>query len=717
MQQMIQIFENGIHVVIEISDTGDVWLRHCSPLPYVPALIEPVDDVKYRLCEVQLAGYNQDDHHGSKHTGTLPGRQLRYERHSDTRSAAGRLLTVAMVGEGLRVTSCLQFFDGIAVIRSHTTVQNISEQPVGLEYVSSFCLTGLSKEGGDWEEDSRLWLCYNSWYGELQWRENTLPQLGLSHTNWASTQRIQKSVTGTWPTGECMPMGYYENTHSKAGWLWQIESNCSWCFEVGDLAKTLYVQLSGPSFQDNQWFQRLQPGEQFQTVPAAIAPGNQGMEHALQQMTLYRRALCHRPTADARLPVLFNDAICVDLDPTADKLLPYIDLAAKGGCEGFCIDAGWYARQDWWSEAGNWHADEARFPQGLRAVTDAIRERNLLPGLWLEPEVMGLNCALAGASDAMATAAAPLPGAAPEKKALKQHPSTEQTADAPEEWFFTRHGHRVMDHGRYQLDARHPDVRRFMHEAVDRCVQEYGAAYLKIDYNINAGPGTDQKSDSLGHGLLEHSRAVLGWLEKVTARHPQLVIENCASGGQRMDYATMSRCALASLTDQGDRYELAAIAAAAPSALPPEQCGIWVCPMSGDTDEEVVFSLVNAMLLRIHLSAPLSGLSERQLALLQEGIQVYQAVRQQIPHALPFWPLGLPGRRQDWLALGLRGNGHTYLAVWHVDGEDDTLRIPGTPGHAARILYPVDLPGAVSFTDDALQVSMPKRTARLIQIN
>ena len=60
---------------------------------------------------------------------------------------------------------------------------------------------------------------------------------------------------------------------------------------------------------------------------------------------------------------------------------------------------------------------------------------------------------------------------------------------------------------------------------------------FKIDYNINAGIGTEYHSDSPGDGLLEHNRAYLRWLDGIFTDYPDLVIENCSSGGMRMDYA------------------------------------------------------------------------------------------------------------------------------------------------------------------------------------
>lgn len=68
----------------------------------------------------------------------------------------------------------------------------------------------------------------------------------------------------------------------------------------------------------------------------------------------------------------------------------------------------------------------------------------------------------------------------------------------PDDWFFVRHGKRVYDRSRFQLDYRNPAVRAHMDEVVDRLVSEYGVGYIKTDYNIEPGIGTELSADSVG---------------------------------------------------------------------------------------------------------------------------------------------------------------------------------------------------------------------------
>jgi alpha-galactosidase len=151
---------------------------------------------------------------------------------------------------------------------------------------------------------------------------------------------------------------------------------------------------------------------------------------------------------------------------------------------------------------------------------DRIRASGLVPGLWLEPEVVGVRSPLA--------------------------------ESLPEAAFFQRDGERVVDNGRYHLDPRHPAAVGHLDAVVDRLVADYGVGYFKLDYNVNPGPGTDLHADSPGAGLLGHQRALLAWLDEVLDRHPDLTLENCASGAMRSDYAMLSRLQLQSTSDQVD---------------------------------------------------------------------------------------------------------------------------------------------------------------------
>lgn len=291
-------------------------------------------------------------------------------------------------------------------------------------------------------------------------------------------------------------------------------------------------------------------------------------------------------------------------------------------------------------------------------------------------------------------------------------------------WFFQRHGKAALDRDRYQLDFRNEEVREYTRGVVDRLIREYGIGYFKIDYNINAGIGTEYHSDSPGDGLLEHNRAYLRWLDGIFTDYPDLVIENCSSGGMRMDYAMLSRYSIQSTSDQTDYLKYASIAANAPSALAPEQAAIWSYPLSDSTREQTIFNCVNSCLLRIHQSGHMGALAADKREIVKEELGYYKRIRKDIKEALPFWPLGLAKDGDGWMCLGLKTGEKGYLAVWRLkEGEACRLPLAYWRGEEVdvKVAFPADDESCKLSWDSeegVLEVVLPQEgMARIIQLN
>lgn len=695
MPKRFEFSENGLHLVFEVDGENRVQLLHLGALPFQEESLPAAARSQCGLIQLQLAGHNRLEHHGLRYLGTLPGEQLTYVRHEDTRNAQGRVLTIRQrdEGTGLAVESVFQFYDGVPVVRLCHTLANPTQAELGIEYVSSLALTGISKEGQRSDEEKlRLHIPHNGWTAELQWSQNTLSQLGFHHASPSglSSKRIRVTNVGSWSCAEYLPMALLENCESGTCLFWQIEHNGGWHWEISDVQHQLCLVASGPTDIEHQWYKRLGPGETFTTVPVSVGCTAGGFDSAMGALTQYRRRIRRDNRDNRELPVIFNDYMnCLFGDPTPEKLFPLIDAAAKAGCEVFCVDCGWYDDGPWWDGVGEWLPAKGRFPNGIQEITQAIRDKGMVPGLWLEIESMGVKS-----------------------------PKLAQTDDS---WFFTRHGKRVLDRSRYQLDFRNPKVRQFAWGVIRRLVEEYGVGYIKMDYNINAGPGTEYQSDSPGDGLLEHNRAYLAWLDEVFAAYPDLVIENCSSGGMRMDYAMLSRHSIQSTSDQTDYRRYACIAAAAPSAVTPEQAAVWSYPLQDGDEEETIFNMVNALLLRIHQSGHLAKLSPRRLELVRQGISLYRQICGDLCQSVPFWPLGMSTFESPWCALGLRAGAKSYVAVWRVHSAEDTCEVPirHLKGKAvkAQVLYPQgDMDCSTQFysASGVLSVRLPRdTTARL----
>ena len=124
-----------------------------------------------------------------------------------------------------------------------------------------------------------------------------------------------------------------------------------------------------------------------------------------------------------------------------------------------------------------------------------------------------------------------------------------------------------------------------------------------------------------------------------------------------------------STSDQQDPTRYPAVSVAIPTAVTPEQSASWAYPQPEYSDEVNALTVINSLMGRVHLSGNIHKLNARQFSLVRHGMDVYKEIRQDIKVSTPFWPLGLPGWHDDWLALGLNAPTCKYLAVWRRGGK------------------------------------------------
>ncbi|MBM7784929.1 glycoside hydrolase family 36 protein [Tenggerimyces flavus] len=684
---------NGAELTLEIVPDGPVHVAGIGAREGKPGR----STTGVPLVELGLLGEGRVGSGGSAgHRNQAATGRLRYVSHETTES--GRHLEIVQRDptSGIRVTTFVEQFDDISALRMWNDVCNEGEVAQTVVYSSTLVLTGFVNEGS-FADRLQVLLARNAWSAELRWQRLDLNQAGLvsyaETPGRGSTQgRFALSGVGSWSTGDYLPMGALIDGVEGQTWLWQVEHNGPWHWELVDLGPDLVLVASGPTDQEHQWRKILVPGETFTTVATSLAVSGGGFEGAVAELTAYRRAIRRVNPDNERLPVIFNDYMnCLFGDPSTEKELPLIAAAQKAGAEYFVIDAGWYADDEgWWDTVGAWEPSTTRFPDGLASLLDQVRAAGMVPGLWVEPEVVGIRSAVAD--------------------------------QLPDEAFFMRGGRRAEEKGRYHLDYRHPAVIAHMDGVIDRLVGELGVGYFKFDYNVNIGVGTEVDADAPGDGLLGHNRAFLAWLDGLFVRHPSLVIENCSSGGMRTDYAQLARLSIHSTSDQTDPVRYASIAAASPTGVTPEQAAVWAYPQPDYDNELNAFCMVNAMLGRVHLSGRIDLMSSRQLGRVRAALNAYKSIRSQIRTSVPRWPLGLPGWYDPWVALALDDGEDTLLAVWRRGGLDRChLKLPWLAGlpSTVQVLYPTDLPTTASWdrSTGVLRLTLPPApSARLLRV-
>jgi alpha-galactosidase len=285
--------------------------------------------------------------------------------------------------------------------------------------------------------------------------------------------------------------------------------------------------------------------------------------------------------------------------------------AALAGVELFQLDAGWYpgagrtGRYDFTSGLGTWEVDSTRFRRGLRGVADVVHDHGMRFGLWVEPERVDLS-QVGG------------PGGPPER------------------WLATnggayRPGFANEEAGHGQICLAHPDAYQWVLAHLARLVEQDGVDYLKIDLNDWVNCTRDGHGHGPADGPFAHVRALYRLLETLRQRFPELLIENCAGGGNRIDLG------LARFTDAGwmddrttpsahVRHNFHGLA----SMLPPSYLLSYVMAAEGeslDTQGDVALLTRSRMGGVLGLAYSADEVSEGGFVMLEREVAVYKRVR------------------------------------------------------------------------------------------
>lgn len=226
-----------------------------------------------------------------------------------------------------------------------------------------------------------------------------------------------------------------------------------------------------------------------------------------------------------KIPVMLNTWEAVYFDMDENKMRSLADKAAECGFECLVIDDGWFrGRNDDTTSLGDWYEDKKKFPSGLKSLSEYFAEKGLKTGIWTEPEMISEDSDLYRAH----------PDYALKKEGLRK----------------------IVGRGQYILDLTDEMVQKHVEDSVARLVEDYGASYVKWDFNRRFA----ETDASKGSGYFyDYVKGLYGVFARLNARFPDLVIENCASGGGRFDLgmAYYTACGWASdNTDPLSRAEI-----------------------------------------------------------------------------------------------------------------------------------------------------------------
>lgn len=649
--------------------------------------------------EVQIAGENKISHWGVKMINSSEGAKLKYVSHEEKDG----VLSIVQESELVRTTTTFTNFEDCGAVRIKTAVQNISNAPFVLEEVSSFVLQGISSVMTSDSID--LIRFTQSHHAECQPIKQSLSDLGLLPDSPQNQKKISFCNVGSWSTKEALPQGIIHDKKFGEHLMFQIESNNSWYYEIGSAGAAYYLYMGGANSTNGSWSKELIPGEVYETVSVSLAFGKD-LNDVLGEMTKLRRHFAGRCTADENLPTIFNEYMHLSWDgPHEDNVRKYAPVVAKTGVEYYVIDCGWHDEctpDIIYHYVGTWRESKARFPHGVKATLDYIRSLGMKPGLWIEPESAGW------------------------KSAIIDYYNDDTC-------FLCRHGKPIVIHNRRFVDFRHPKVISYLTESIRYMVEDLGAEYIKLDYNQDCAIGTDVDALSPGEGLESAARAYLKWIDSIRERFPNVLFETCSSGGMRMDYETLSHFSIVSTSDQVRYQKYPYIAGNIASAVLPEQAAVWSYPIdswvggfaatkewveANVSCEQVIMNMINSFLGRMHLASHLELLSEEKFALVKEGVEYYNSIREAKKISVPYMPLGFTNFGKTLVASGLMTENKLYLAVWNLGGEKAvSISLAGLSPKSLKVAYPLSNKLDARLTGNTLEIDFTENyQARMLEI-
>ena len=586
--------------------------------------------------------------------------------------------------------------NGVEVERTY--VRNISNGDVVLVHVGSALISDI----GEYDNGRyAIYICKCGWQGEMQWQEYTCRGLGIyDASNHLNTSAAKISFNGSQTTSEYYPMIMIKDNKKGVTHFFETEPLSGWYFEIGISEGSLYVEANSAFICNDGWQKILKPGDEYisgETISGCVSGG---LSDAVRLLNDFKRERWSKRAVSPM--VIFNDYMnCLWANPDYAKLLPLIDAAADAGCEVFCIDDGWYEAGRAGDHLGDWTPCDSRFePLGFKGITDCIKRRNMIPGVWLEME----SCS-----------------------------SESDVYKELNDCLLTRNGV-IIGGSRAFLDFRKEKVREYTMRAVER-LYELGVRYIKNDYNHNLTVGCDG-GDSLSEGYARHRAAFLSFIDELREKFPELIIESCSSGAMRADFYFLRHTDLQSVSDQEYYYNNPSIIAGALSCIPPERCGFWSYPYplkyedrEKDIDgiiingscEETVFNMINSMLGVMVLSGHIDKCDSKNAALIAEAVSVYKKYRADLSSSSPVYitkPLKIG--ESGAMAAGLKTDGGTLMAVWKINSGEMlvTLDIDKDLGKNVKLIYPLSLSTDFRFKDGTLDIVMKDyNCARLFWIS
>lgn len=324
----------------------------------------------------------------------------------------------------------------------------------------------------------------------------------------------------------------------------------------GEVEKDQYNQTRAVlGLMDEQFSYPLAPGETFYAPEVILTYSSRGLNQLSQNLHhCIREHICRGKYRDMARPVLVNSWEAAYFNFNGDTIYELAKNAAEAGIELLVLDDGWFGRRDDDnSSLGDWRVNEEKLGCTLGELIGKINALGVKFGIWIEPEMVSEDSEL-----------------------YRQHP----------DWAMIVPGKKpVRSRNQLVLDFSRKEVVDAIFDQICQVLDQGNIEYVKWDMNRSIADVYSETAENQGKVLYDYVLGLYDFLERLTERYPEILIEGCSGGGGRFDagilyYTPQIWCS--DNTDAADRvkiqygtsfgYPLSACAAHV-SAVPNHQTG------------------------------------------------------------------------------------------------------------------------------------------------
>ena len=428
------------------------------------------------------------------------------------------------------------FVDGTAVIERWLEIENVgtSDITIGNVAIMSGGLDRIEK-WNEFQKEQDAYKLYSLGYFERA------QHLNEGAFRWHDVTNVRHTISSRYERDRFRhPAFMLKNNAFGTIWFVQLAYSGPYAFDI-DVNTDNEAYYANSTFRcrmdgDNPTY-ILGKGESCVTPVVHIGFMNGDLDDIVNEMHSHvRKSVFTIPSARGINGGLIEGGMGPERLMSVEASKHFIDTISAVGAETFIVDAGWYcppgkATSEWWKRVGEWNYDHDLYPNGIEEVRSYAHSKGLLFGMWAERERAGEMSSIHA-----------------------NHP----------DWYIVANGVRTT-----VLDASNPEVIEFMEKSIEHLIEDYKIDLYRLDYNVDYKHWNyfNKKGEN---GASRYYENIYAMFKRLRAKYPDVVFENCASGGARTDLGFVQNFTHTWVSDHNSQPRATAITNGMTMVLPPE---------------------------------------------------------------------------------------------------------------------------------------------------